>query len=256
MQIHVLSDLHMDEASWSAPGTSSDVIVLAGDLFDDARRSMQWCKELRAQTGKPLILVPGNHDFYGRECYQDALAHMKDEADQGEVCLLHNESTVIGGVRFVGATLWTDYCGDGPGLRSVAMHAAGEFMQDFQQITYRDGKQVRPMTPSDAINLHTESLLAIQAGIEDAYSERVVVITHHAPLVASLDPKYRGSALNPSMASDLDDLVRYSMARLWIHGHVHHSLDYQWGSTRVLCNPRGQQKPGNSDFDPHMVVSV
>jgi Icc-related predicted phosphoesterase len=42
---------------------------------------------------------------------------------------------------------------------------------------------------------------------------------------------------------------------LWLHGHIHANRDYQVGSTRVVCNPRGY--PGeNADFDPRFIVEL
>lgn len=257
LRLHILSDLHLDACPipWRAPRTDADVLVLAGDLYDDSERTMDWCEQARADTGKPVIFVPGNHDLYGG-VLQDSIQQMRERADRAGVHMLHNDSVVIGGVRFVGATLWTDYCAEGPGLRGLAMHAAERFMRDFQRITYRSGNLVWPMSPEHALEEHRAALLAIQEAIDDAYTEPVVVITHHAPLVESLDPKFRGSALNPCMASDLDDLVRYSMARLWVHGHIHQSVDVMCGSTRVVCNPRGYTDTANLKFDPSLVLVV
>lgn len=257
LKLHVLSDLHMDNdhAPWRAPATDADVLIVAGDLFDGTEQGVEWCIEQRRRLGIPVIFVPGNHDFYGC-CLQDQVAHMRERALFGDVNLLHNASLVLGGVRFVGATLWTDYCGDGAGLRSTAIHAAADLMEDFRRISYRAEGKCRLMAPADAIQEHAAGLQAINEGLADAFTESVVVITHHAPLMASLSPKFQGSALNPSMGSNLDDLVRYSMAPLWIHGHVHHSADYSWGDTRVLCNPRGHQPAVNSGFDPSLVVTV
>ena len=52
-----------------------------------------------------------------------------------------------------------------------------------------------------------------------------VVITHHLPHRQSIHPKYEGSDLNPSFASDLGGLMGPSVS-LWIHGRTHESFDY------------------------------
>ena len=47
--------------------------------------------------------------------------------------------------------------------------------------------------------------------------------------------------------------------RLWLHGHVHHSCDYQVGATRVVANPRGYAPKGvveNAQFAPGLLIEV
>ena len=51
-----------------------------------------------------------------------------------------------------------------------------------------------------------------------------VVITHHAPSARSIPEKYVGDILSAAYASDLDEFVGESGAKLWIHGDTHGSL--------------------------------
>ena len=47
---------------------------------------------------------------------------------------------------------------------------------------------------------------------------------------------------------------------LWVHGHLHHSVDYQIGACRVVSNPCGyltrSGTPENSQFAPDFIVEV
>lgn len=57
----------------------------------------------------PCIYVAGNHGFYRgsiKESLEDGKAATVGFPD---VHFLENEADTIGGVRFVGATLWTDF---------------------------------------------------------------------------------------------------------------------------------------------------
>ncbi len=68
-------------------------------------------------------------------------------------------------------------------------------------------------------------------------------MTHHAPSPRSLDPAHLRDPVAPCYASDLEALMRGPNAlALWVHSHVHASLDYAVGHTRVLCNPRGMSR--------------
>jgi hypothetical protein len=86
--------------------------------------------------------------------------------------------------------------------------------------------------------------------------ESTVVVIHHLPHRRSIHPKYNGSDLNPSFASDLSDLMGPPVS-LWIHGHTHESFDYVVNSTRVVCNPRGYAPMElNESFDPVFTVDA
>ena len=46
--------------------------------------------------------------------------------------------------------------------------------------------------------------------------------------------------IDAAYASDLPAMLEGPHAPdLWIHGHIHRSVDYTVGRTRVLANPRG-----------------
>jgi hypothetical protein len=86
--------------------------------------------------------------------------------------------------------------------------------------------------------------------------ESTVVVTHHLPHRRNSHPKYNGSDLNPSFASDLSDLMGPPVS-LWIHGHTHESFDYVVNGPRVVCNPRGYvPMESNPAFDPVLTIDV
>jgi len=60
--LQVLSDLHLELGAFTLPEVDADVLVLAGDT---ALRtpSFEWAKS--AAGGRPVVLVPGNHEYYG-----------------------------------------------------------------------------------------------------------------------------------------------------------------------------------------------
>ncbi|KWU19022.1 metallophosphoesterase [Burkholderia cenocepacia] len=256
MLIQPSSDLHMDNASWTPPTTDADVLVFAGDLFDDGVASMRWCADLTQRTGKPVVVVPGNHDLMGARIGV-RLKAMYDVARTYGVHLLHNRSVVIDDVRFVGATMWTDFEAAGQGMKTLSMHAARDMIADYSTIFTGDGHgNGRLLTPEYAVRMHQRTRRALLRGLEDAYSEKVVVVTHHGPSRRSQDEAFRSSAIAPGFVSDMDEFVGISNARCWLHGHLHSSALYMLGSTKVLCNPRGHSRYMNSNFDPELTIEV
>ncbi len=70
--------------------------------------------------------------------------------------LLENDAVVLAGVRFAGATLWTDYAIFGPGSEAEAMAACGDTMHDHRCIIWQDEPWLR-FTPREALGLHLTS---------------------------------------------------------------------------------------------------
>ena len=116
MKIRVLSDLHLEFADWSPPPADADVIVLAGDIHIGVR-GLEWARQQFPAT--PIVYVAGNHEFYGGQMRQ-VTAALREAADRLGVHLLDADELVLGGARFLGATLWTDFAFTVPGLGSFA----------------------------------------------------------------------------------------------------------------------------------------
>lgn len=54
----------------------------------------------------PVVYVPGNHEYYDRDI--SFVRRLKEQAPDN-VRVLDNDNVVIGGVRFLGRALWTDF---------------------------------------------------------------------------------------------------------------------------------------------------
>jgi predicted phosphodiesterase len=108
-RIPVLSDLHTEFLQyWSLPEElpDFDVAVLAGDIAGAPEKGVEFAATALALAGKPLVYVPGNHEFFGGEI-ENRLRAGKEAAAGSGVRLLDRDVAVIDGVRFVGAMLWT-----------------------------------------------------------------------------------------------------------------------------------------------------
>ena len=141
MKIRVLSDLHLEFAGWRPPPCDEDVVVLAGDIHE-GRAGIAWARKYFRD--RPIVYVPGNHEYYGRDL--DELRNgLRESGRTHNVHVLDGDEVTIGGVRFLGATLWTDFELDGSDPRTVerAMHRCQEGMADFQ-IIRRWGSTLRP----------------------------------------------------------------------------------------------------------------
>jgi len=253
VKLHILSDLHLSQQGLPHPQTDADVVVLAGDIARPAA-AMAWA----AGFNKPVLYVPGNHEFYGGsldgtvdELRRHAAPHVQ-VLDCGEV--------VLGGVRFLGATLWTDFQLEADASqRAAAMAEAQELIRDFSRIRVRHAPDAPWLSPVASSALFAEHSAWLQRTLAEPFDGSTVVITHHAPTTHSIHPRFAGSLLNTCFVSDAEALVAGSGAALWIHGHTHDSFDYRVHGTRVVCNPRGYARDGineNALFDACFVVDV
>lgn len=241
MKLGVVSDLHLSRAPQALPVNNADVYVVAGDL-GRPEQAIGWAREL----GKPVLYVPGNHEFYGGSL-PGVTRELRRLAMDSQVHVLDNEEVCIGGVRFIGSTLWSDFLldGEGPG-RDEAVRAALRMMHDFRRV-FADEEQQALFTPEHAAALCRRNAAWLRQRLDRTWPGRTVVITHHAPSAASIEPRFAGSPLNGCFASHLDDLLDGDRVALWIHGHMHHSVDYRLRGTRVVCNPRGYVTDGRSE---------
>ena len=249
MRIHVLSDLHLEFAPFDPPDVPADVVVLAGDLAPGLR-GVEWA--VARWPDRPLIIVPGNHEFYGRTYPALVRKLVARAAALGpHVHVLSDAAVVVAGVRFLGATLWTDFRLHGES--SIGMAAAQLRMTDFRRI--RVEPSYSKARPSDMAMWHARSVRWLRRAFAEPHPGPTVVVTHHAPSGRSYDPAYTDPVAS-AYASNLDALVAASGATLWVHGHTHRCVDYRIGDTRVVSNQRGYPDEPVPGFNPAHVVAI
>lgn len=262
MRIRILSDLHIEHhMPASVPDGAADLVVLAGDLAN-GRDGIDWA----ARTFTvPVVYVPGNHEYYESSFAQVDALMAEAGASSGHVHVLNGAALVLAPpgcapVRVLGTTWWTDYDLFGDGRRMESMEACARVMLDHRliEVDDRDGHK-RPFTPADALARHHAATAWLSTQLAKPFDGRTVVVTHHAPDLGSLDPRFAHDLVSGGFVSRRPDLV--AQADLWIHGHTHTSFDYCIDDTRVVCNPRGyvSRRTGeleNKDFDWCRVIEI
>lgn len=254
MKLWVFSDLHRDYQGWPPPAAPhADVCVVAGDVGERLLRSLEWLRDTVA-THMPVVFVAGNHEFY-RTGLTEVLREARDRAGEFPgVHFLDDGELVLGGVRFLGCSLWTDFALDGPGAVNPAIAHARALMNDYRRVKWSK-LPYRRFTPELSRALHFRSRAFLDAALGKPFDGPTVVVTHHAPHPNSLEQTQAASRVDAAYASDMSELMLRHHPDLWLHGHVHRSVDYRVGDTRVLSNPRGYGDE-NPAFDPALVVEV
>lgn len=276
MRINLVSDLHVDisgNGGYVPPPVDADVTVVAGDAMAPGTLALRAVRDLYPDRGRPLIYVPGNHDYYShhdqkqpalKTTYERCRAEMPAIAAELGITLLDDAVVEIDGVRFVGSTLWTDFS-----ARPVyvpfeeAIREAARGMNDYKLIKVGAGRSKDQLRPRDTIAAHKAARAFIERELATPFDGHdSVIITHHAPSYRSL--MLRGLSFNNldwCYASNLEHLMHGTAApALWLHGHVHVNRDYTVGNTRIVANPRGYPRRNglreNPDFDPAFVVEL
>ena len=236
------------------------MVVLAGDV-DEGVRGFRWARE--TFPDKPVVMVAGNHEFYYSH-FTHNLDIMRDAANKYDIDFLEADAVVLAGVTFLGCTLWTDFLLFGEHRKDEALKVAKSTMSDYyyikntrtpEQYWAPAGKLIPEQTELRHRGSVTWLSKRLESGLDPA---KTVVVTHHAPHSGSIPAHWAGHILSAAYGSDLSALM--GRAGLWIHGHVHHSVDYLVDGTRVVCNPRGYpSKCGgmeNDAFVPACIVEI
>lgn len=291
MKLALCSDVHLEFGPLELKNTeAADVLILSGDILvanelcdrEEAMKRAKLSKSFKASKiydfldsctteFKDVVYVAGNHEHYSGDIAKthDILRTYLNPVYKN-LHILENQIVRIGGVTFIGATLWTDMNKGDP----ITLYEIAKMMNDFRIIKnsnnmiksrtldyaamgitgnsyelpknekdwiYKESSFAARFDPMDAAIIHKETLEIIEALTMDKENEKFVVVGHHAPTKLSTHPRYADEyTTNGGYSSDLSEFIlARPQIKVWTHGHTHEPFDYMVGSTRVVCNPRG-----------------
>lgn len=270
MKLQLLSDLHLEVQPQMTfePTPGADLLVLAGDIGADKPGSLLPGDDFGLarfsplpQFGgwpKPVVFVPGNHEYDAQD-FDAAHGRLRRLCDRLGIVWLERETALIGGARFIGSTLWTDFDALVPAratpqqaeqARAKAMRAA-----DFYLTKTGATRQGQPWL---AAGLRTQGLTCqqwLRSTLERPFDGPTVVVSHFAPSLRSADPRYGVVPGTAGFCNQLDGLL--AQAQLWLHGHLHAPSDYVEQGCRVVANPLGYaHKDEQRGFRPGLLIDV
>lgn len=242
MKVVIYSDLHNEFARFIPPELPADLVILAGDI-DIQARGVLWANET---FRCPVIYCAGNHEHY--KGHLDRTVEKMRAAAAPHVHVLENESMMIGGVRFVAATAWTDFSSTGD--FAAASRSCARAMNDFRMI--RAEANYRRLRPGDLVfkNLTTKAFLDRE--LSQPFDGKTFVVTHHSPL-PEVSGDEDGGHISAAYYNRWYNLVE--QADFWAFGHTHHSVDTMLGGCRLISNQRGY--PGEDcGFEPDKIIEI
>ncbi|MBX5216494.1 hypothetical protein HJC05_20105 [Rhizobium sp. NLR9a] len=108
MRALIFSDLHTElrRAGEPLPVPDTDICLCAGDVCDNGPASAVSYLGEHVSAKMPVMLVAGNHDYH-RSSIVEGRREARLRADAfPDVHFLDRDVAIVGGYRFVGATLW------------------------------------------------------------------------------------------------------------------------------------------------------
>jgi predicted phosphohydrolase len=199
---------------------SAPYLILAGDIGAPKIASLAQLLERESKRFKRVFFIAGNHEYYTSE-------YGAVKKSLGEICGRFENVTFMDKtsiwlpeceVRVLGTTLWSHVPDDSKG-------AVARSLNDYAQIriaTNESGTTTRKLTVNDTNSWFKDESEWLKAEIEKAKDakEKVLVMTHHAPLTNGTSaPEHDGSEINCAFSSDMSHLLG-DPVKVWVFGHT------------------------------------
>jgi hypothetical protein len=252
---HLISDIHLDYNS--SVKTFSDLIIVYPQLFanNSLKNNMKDIRLLIAgDIGSPLsdnywsflysctliyrdvIFTSGNHEYYSlnnkisMEEIEEILVRKSKMIPR--LYYLQSNSITLDRIIYYGCTLWTHIPKD-------KMELLAKRMNNYNYIY---SSSLKKITPYELDELHHIQRVKLETFLSSHINGKIVIITHHLPLMNLVDPKY-SSELIHSFNSDLSYLLQDNI-KLWLSGHIHHALKHSFifpskNEAQFIVNPLG-----------------
>lgn len=262
VKLQIMSDLHLElgqqYTSFYIP-PSAPYLVLAGDVgrLVDYHLFLSFLR-LQCERFVRVFMVLGNHEFYGvtrEEGLRLATSLEHEPALQDKFVVLNrrridmDEAHHPNNITILGCTLQSY-------ILPEAREIVGKKIKDFQRIV--------SWTIDDHNAEHAEDVEWLQNHIrlirkeKNSSRRRIVVITHHAPVVREASrPEDFGNPWSSAFGTDLLDLDSssvFSEVQWWIFGHTHYTTEFSKGNVKLVSNQRGYVFPKNPE--PVLVSST
>ena len=270
MKISILSDLHIDfHIPQKDPNRIKDhvvydtfcdfldareevpVLVMAGDAGHYNAQDFAVLEAIaRVFSYKKIFIVAGNHTLY-RSSKHSTIERITGfwgyKSDVIEV--LNGNVVEYNGVKFGGATGWAygrPYMQKVLQMEGMTQEEADtHYRYGMNDMSYIDG-----LTSSkDMFDTELEKILSV-------YKDVDIMVTHYNPTMRAegIQKQFRADPVTGFYVMDLEDTVKDSSAKLWVHGHQHTRHSYQVCDSTVVCNAMGY--PSESSSTRKMTIEV
>lgn len=258
--VDIISDLHTEfltpdelqellDRYWplNHPNGSSDghdresnkILVLAGDIGRVSSAGYRQVMERTSQVYRQVLVVFGNHEFYGVD-YDEVMTNAATICkDLPNVIILNRHVYESDDYLAVGCIMWSE----------IEKNEAVPVLQSVNDFRAIPGHSL-----SHRNHLYKEELKWLEDTLQQQRfrTKPLICVTHFLPTYKMIHSDYCGSFINSAFANRLDRLL--SFADLWVCGHSHKTVQRKIGSTLLCCNPLGY--PEENDNVPLVSVDM
>ncbi|HQQ73716.1 MAG TPA: metallophosphoesterase [Pseudomonadales bacterium] len=245
MRIFAASDLHFEfhnAIDWLPPlpeADAFDVMVLAGDVGTSAYLGAALRRLRYKFPDKPIILVVGNHEHFGKNINRDVMSRI----DVPDVHFLENGRVDLQGYHFLGTTLWTGFDCLGEKNTKKAMEMAWKHIADFISIRTAELSETngvhRYITAEEMADLYQKARAWLIAELQTVDPEKTIVVTHFPPSREYRHGQIPEDLIGAYFQANCMDIIKQYQPALWIYGHNHFSNTHTCGKTKIVSNQYG-----------------
>lgn len=231
------SDLHLE--FYEKEGVSfetlikptADNLILAGDIGYPSDEIYESFLEYCSKNFKNVILISGNHEYYGR-IMEDVETQIREITKKfPNVKYLQNDCVELpDNILVIGTTLWTNI----PLNKKSLITGINDYYKIYK-------KQNQNITIEDTCEYHKKSVKYITDTITKNLNKKIIVVTHHLPSIKLISKKYLHNSYNFAFYTDLNHLISHPIVA-WICGHTHNTTSTNINNIFCAVNPKGYPK--------------
>lgn len=254
MKVALHSDLHLEGNKPPEDFlviSDYDVLVLAGDIVS-SRTVGRLMAIKEAADNKPVIYVPGNHEYYGSG-FDEVEASLRNACEV--LGFIYANNTVVrlnNKVSFICSTGWSTLESFTEFTEEEKKHEVENGVADFRMIADHTVDKMISRGKRD-LNFIEKSLLVTKQEHPD---DIVVVVTHFAPTEAHGNERFAPSPLSSYFSNKLEDIMYEHEPHYWMYGHTHGTSERDVYHTKICCNQRGYGLECKNTYNPNRIIEL
>lgn len=241
MKISILSDIHVDEQFIESDPIEDALVkvlneekpnylIIAGDIANDYRKSLEILYLLEKKTETKILFVPGNHDLWNKE---------NDKENTNEIYLelkkfkgnLSNGPAIIGDWAIVGDVGWYDYSFADERYSLEQLSVGNDFNRNWKDKKYINWEK-------DDISVTKWFKEKLNQQIDDLKDKNIILVTHVVTHeIFTVKNREMWKYFNAYLGTkNYDELYKKENVKYVIMGHVHYRKKVMIDEKLFICN--------------------
>lgn len=244
MKFQIFSDLHL-ELLKKIPNIPiyAKNLILAGDITNLNSKLNDSFFNTLSNNFEKIIYVPGNHEFYFEEDYQQVNQYYENYFKKFKnIYYLNNKMLELNNYLIIGSPLW-----------SHPLLSARFTVNDFKKIYTKQDNLLKNITLNEFYNLNNNSIKFLTESLDK--TKQTIVITHFAPVINQTFNETKYKNVNNYFTNNLENLIEDNkQIKYWIFGHSHYQNRFKLNNTELITNCIGY--PYELEYNFNCVIDI